>query len=128
MKYENSKINMDTIDTIISILNFYKGEFTEDFDKFDMLSISLGKVSDIDTARTSISDQGSEEDRGKEYHLYEAKVYFTHPVDWIELGERRYNRRLGIDIIYLDVEDKDPEDLARMLFRFEKPTGLQYAL
>lgn len=128
MKYENSKINMDTIDTIISILNFYKGEFTEDFDKFDMLSICLGKVSDIDTARTSISDQGSEEDRGKEYHLYEAKVYFTHPVDWIELGERRYNRRLGIDIIYLDVEDKDPEDLARMLFRFEKPTGLQYAL
>ncbi len=128
MKYENSKINMDTIDTIISILNFYKGEFTEDFDKFDMLSICLGKVSDIDTVRTSISDQGSEEDRGKEYHLYEAEVYFTHPVDWIELGERRYNRRLGIDIIYLDVEDKDSDDLARMLFRFEKPTGLRYSI
>ena len=119
---------MDTIETIISILNYYRGEFSEDFDKFDMLSICLGKVSDIDTVRTCISDQGCEEDRGKEYHLYEAEVYFTHPVDWIELGERRYNRRLGIDIIYLDVEDKDPEDLARMLFRFEKPTGLQYAL
>lgn len=78
-----------------------------------MLSICLGKVSDIDIDRTRISDQGSEEDRGKEYHLYEAKVYFTHPVDWIELGQRRYNSpSMGIDIVYLDVEDKDPEDLA----------------
>lgn len=119
---------MDTIETIISILNFYRGEFSEDFDKLDMLSICLGKVSDIDIDRTRISDQGSEKDRGKEYHLYKADVYFDHPVDWIELGDRRYNRRLGIDIIYLDVDDKDPDNMARMLFRFEKPTGLQYAL
>ena len=114
---------MDTIDTITSILNFYKGDFSEDFDKLDMLSICLGKVSDIDIDKTRISDQGSEEDRGKEYHLYAAKV------DWIELGQRRYNSpSMGIDIVYLDVEGKDPEDLARMLFRFEKPTGLRYAL
>ena len=120
---------MDTIDTIISVLNFYRGEFSEDFDKFDMLSICLGKVSDIDIDRSRISDQGSVEDRGKEYHLYEADVYFTHPVDWIELGQRRYNSpSMGIDIVYLDVKEKDPENLARMLFRFEKPTGLRYAL
>ncbi len=54
---------------------------------------------------------------------------FPVMVDWMELGQRRYNSAsMGIDIVYLDVEDKDHEDLARILFRFEKPTGLRYAL
>ena len=118
---------METLDAIVNKIDFFKGEFVKGYHDADMLEMCLGRLCHfVDYDQTSIEDAGSEEDRGRLYHCYDADVYLTRPVDWGEMGDIRWNRPDGVDILIHDSEEGDPDNLVRLTFRFQKPTGLRY--
>lgn len=115
---------METLDILTSIINFCRGDFDPEFDKFDMLSICFGSLADIDAFESTITYAGQDEHYSKGLlTLYKAVVQFSHPVEWEKLLKRcKYS---GISIVPL-YDECTKEDTLVCILEFEQPKGFLY--